>query len=308
MAFEITREQITKQANDLLKLFQQTRTQKYKDEEIRLRKIVAELEAFTGGGGSGVTQIIAGTNVSISPTGGTGTVTVNAVGGGVGGGVPSGGTEGQILAKIDGVDYNTEWIDNYTSSVKHQVKLGTTMSKGTAVYVSGTTGGSGTNMIVSKASNDTEATSSKTMGLLASGGVTNDFVFVVTEGLLTGLNTSTATAGDPVWLGTNGNLLFGLANKPVAPAHMVFLGIVTRVQSVNGEIFVKVQNGFELKELHDVLITDPTDNQVLAYDATSGLWINKDGGVAPGTGELDIDGGTFLSPATGFSVDGGTFI
>lgn len=36
----------------------------------------------TGGGGGGVTQIIAGTGVTVSPVGGTGAVTINATGGG----------------------------------------------------------------------------------------------------------------------------------------------------------------------------------------------------------------------------------
>ena len=35
-----------------------------------------------GGGGGGVTQLVAGSNVSLSPAGGTGVVTVNAIGGG----------------------------------------------------------------------------------------------------------------------------------------------------------------------------------------------------------------------------------
>lgn len=41
-------------------------------------------------GGNGVTQIIAGTNVTISPVGGTGAVTINASGGGGGGNVTGG--------------------------------------------------------------------------------------------------------------------------------------------------------------------------------------------------------------------------
>ena len=87
MAFEITRQEILKQAIELKKLFERTRDQKYKDEENRLRRIVTELEAFTGGGGgSGVSQIIAGTNITISPAGGTGVVTINSSGGGGGGG------------------------------------------------------------------------------------------------------------------------------------------------------------------------------------------------------------------------------
>jgi hypothetical protein len=100
--------------------------------------------------------------------------------------------------------------------------------------------------------------------------------YVISEGLLAGVNTSTANAGDPVWLGVDGTFIFGLANKPVAPAHLVFLGVVTRGQLVNGEIFVKVQNGFELDELHSVLLdASIADNEVLAYDSASGLWKNQ---------------------------------
>lgn len=159
------------------------------------------------------------------------------------------------------------------STLKHQVKLGEAINKGQAVYVSSA---DGTNMIVSKASNASEATSSKTLGLIETSGVLNDQVNVITEGLLAGLDTSTAAAGDPVWLGTNGNIIFGLPNKPYAPAHLVFIGIVTRVQQNNGEIFVKVQNGFELKEIHDVQITTtPSDNTVLAYESATSLYKMK---------------------------------
>ena len=191
--------------------------------------------------------------------------------------VPVGGTTGQILAKVDDTDYNLEWIENYanyTSVLKHTVRAGETLVKGQAVYVSSA---NGTNIIVSKASNTTEATSSKTMGLIAQNLSTNNNGFVITEGLLSGLNTSTATIGDPVWLGVDGALIYGLASKPYAPAHLVFIGIVTRVSSTVGEIFVKVQNGFELKEIHDVdlITTAPTDGQVLTYEASSGLWKNK---------------------------------
>jgi hypothetical protein len=186
--------------------------------------------------------------------------------------LPTGGTAGQILAKIDATDYNTQWIDNYATQTKNEVKLGAALTKGTPVYVSSA---NGTNMIVSAASNTSEATSSKTFGLLETGGVLNDQVKCVTFGLLAGLDTSTAQAGDAVWLGPNGTLLYGLANKPVAPAHMVYIGVVTRVQSNNGEIFVNVQNGFEIEELHDVLIQSKVNNQGLFYESSTGLWKNK---------------------------------
>lgn len=168
-----------------------------------------------------------------------------------------------------------------TSTVQHAVKYGEAINKGQAVYVSSA---DGTNMIVSKASNASEATSSKTMGLVLATGPLNYQGTVITEGLIAGLggaplNTSTATIGDPVWLGTNGNLIFGLANKPYAPAHLVFIGIVTRVSATVGEIFVKVQNGFELDELHDVLLKGtgniPVDGTVLTYEGLTGLWKAK---------------------------------
>jgi len=189
----------------------------------------------------------------------------------VSGTLAAGGTAGQILSKIDATDYNTQWIDNYAEQVKHSVKLGATIAKGKAVYESSA---DGTNMVVSAASNASESTSSKVLGLLETGGVTNDIVKVVTEGLVAGLDTSTATAGDPVWLGTSGNLIFGLANKPVAPAHLVFIGVVTRVQSNNGEIFVNVQNGFEIEELHNVLFTSKADKDLMYYDNATSLWKN----------------------------------
>jgi hypothetical protein len=189
--------------------------------------------------------------------------------------LPVGGTAGQLLAKVDGTDYNAQWINeapaaSYTSQVKHRVKSSQAISKGQAVYVSSA---DGTNMIVSKASNATEGTSSKTMGLLESTVAINGTANVVTEGLIAGLDTTGANAaGDPVWLGTDGNLIYGLTNKPSAPAHLVFIGVVTRRNANNGEIFVKVQNGFELDELHDLSVKNASDGDMIKYVASTGLW------------------------------------
>jgi hypothetical protein len=160
---------------------------------------------------------------------------------------------------------------SYTSTVKQQVKAGEGMIIGTPVYA---TSADGTNIIVSKAGYAGETTSSKTLGLLAQNSNLNDIGFVITDGLLAGLNTSGATVGDPAWLGPLGTLIYGLANKPKAPKHLVFVGIVTKVNANNGEIFVKVQNGFELEELHNVNITAPSTGEVLIYNATTGLWTN----------------------------------
>lgn len=152
---------------------------------------------------------------------------------------------------------------------------GATIYKGQAVYAAGAVGASG-QLRVSLSSNTTESTSSKTFGIMEDTVLDGAIGTVVTEGLLEGLNTSTANPGDPVWLGsTPGQLIFGLANKPSAPNHLVFLGIVTRAQQNTGSIFVKVQNGFELDELHDVVISNKQNNQVIRYNSTTGQWTNQ---------------------------------
>jgi hypothetical protein len=160
-----------------------------------------------------------------------------------------------------------------SSKARHLVKNGTTpITKGTPVYI---TGANGTNMIVGIASNSSEATSSKTIGIVEQNMAANAFGYVVTEGLISNINTNGASAGDPVWLGVNGAKIYGLAGKPYAPAHLVYLGVVTRANANTGEMFVHIQNGFEMNEMHDVKITNPQDGQVLKYQASTGLWINS---------------------------------
>lgn len=155
------------------------------------------------------------------------------------------------------------------------------ITKGQAVYVNGA---DGTNITVGKADYSTEATSSKTIGLLITTGNNNNQRQVIAEGILKGtgsepLNTSAGAAGDPVWLGDDGNLIYGLVNKPYAPNHLVFIGIVVESNPTVGEIFVKIQNGFELDELHDVQLKGagnvPLDGEVLTYEAATQLWKAK---------------------------------
>jgi hypothetical protein len=198
----------------------------------------------------------------------------------VGDGMPAGGTTGQLLSKINGTDYNTEWVDETsiaTSTVKHLVKndSGVTLSKGTVVY---TKSANGTNILVDKAIATNDTYSSQVLGFLESDLAANETGYCVNNGLVTNINTDGATAGDPVWLSgtTAGGFVTGAGNKPVAPTHLVYLGVVTRANSNTGEIFVHISNGWELDELHNVLIDGtPADNEVLAYDSGSSLWKNQ---------------------------------
>jgi hypothetical protein len=170
------------------------------------------------------------------------------------------------------ISLDTTLLDSVVRVQNVYVKngTGTVLNKGEAVYV---TGANGTNIIVGRASNVAESTSSKTLGLTMTSIGVNGFGYVIKEGLLAGLNTKSANAGDPIWLSnTPGGLIFGLTNKPYAPNHLVYLGVVTRSQQNNGEVYVTVQNGFEIKELHDVQIINPLNKSSLYYNLSESLW------------------------------------
>lgn len=217
------------------------------------------------------------------------------------------GTSGQVLSS-NGTTVSWVNLDGVVASdVQNLVKAGVAINKGQAVYA---TSADGTNIIVGLASNVSEATSSKTLGLLDATVAINGMANVVQIGKLEGLNTSTATIGDPVWLGTNGNLIYGLASKPYAPNHLVFIGIVTRVNTNNGEIFVNVQNGFELNEIHDVDLktTVPVNGHILGYNGT--LWVNKTiAGWLGYTPQAALNGTGFVKIAgTTISYDNSTYL
>jgi hypothetical protein len=149
---------------------------------------------------------------------------------------------------------------------------GSAIAKGMPVYVVGSNGASG-RLLVTAASNLSEISSSKTIGLTTSAISNNSNGQIITFGLLEGISTVGAVDGDPVWLGSNGSKIFGYANKPSAPNHLVYLGAVVRGGQQNtGSMNVSIQNGFELKELHDVSVQSPATGDTIRYSQTTGLW------------------------------------
>ena len=147
---------------------------------------------------------------------------------------------------------------------------GTTLVNGAVVRV---TGASGNRLTVTHADNLTEGTSSATIGVMTESVGNNSAGYMTVSGLVRGLNTSAYPEGSALWLGTNGSFT---TTKPPTPAHLVLVGWVVRSHAVEGSIFVHVQNGQELEELHDVLITNPLDGEALVYDAANGYWKNGD--------------------------------
>jgi hypothetical protein len=111
------------------------------------------------------------------------------------------------------------------------------------------------------------------MGLTLEAIANNSDGLVVTEGPLAGVNTSGLTEGGLVFLSeTTGQLT---STRPTQPAHGVVLGWCVKTGAgTSGILYVKVDNGQELDELHDVLISSATPGQVLRR-ASSGLWINQ---------------------------------
>jgi hypothetical protein len=158
---------------------------------------------------------------------------------------------------------------------------GVTLTKGQAVYISGA---QGNRIAVKLARANVEATSFGTIGLVAETMTNGSEGFIIVSGALYKLNTTGLTGGATVYLSptTAGAIT---TTKPQAPDQLVVIGWVERVDNIVGSIYIKIDNGYELDELHDVQITSPTSGNLLIYDATTsptGVW--KNANLTAGTG------------------------
>jgi hypothetical protein len=144
--------------------------------------------------------------------------------------------------------------------------------RGNVVY---SYGAQGDRVSVRLASASEEATSSKTLGFVNETIPVNGTGYVTLYGAMNKLNLGDPFVdGDPLWLGTTPGTYTRV--KPQAPVHSVYLGVVQRANVGNGTAYIKVQNGYELNEIHDVLITSPLSAQILQRNDANTLWINKD--------------------------------
>lgn len=74
--------------------------------------------------------------------------------------------------------------------------------------------------------------------------------------------------------------------------HIVVVGYVEYAHANNGKIYVKIMNGWELDELHNVYINNPANNEVLTYESATSLWKNKAISTGLTTGITTIASGT----------------
>jgi len=172
-------------------------------------------------------------------------------------------------------------------------ETGATLTKGTVVYPAGA---AGNKMLVQKALATSDATSAQTYGMIQADISNNQNGFVVIIGEVTGLNTLGLTEGGIVYLSPT--VAGGYTQtKPSAPNHLVYVGIVTRVHANQGVIQARVQNGYELDEIHDVAINSATlaNGQTIIYDASTSLW--KNANLTAGTGISVTNGASSISIA-----------
>jgi hypothetical protein len=194
--------------------------------------------------------------------------------------------------EFQGLSYNgANWVNGYPPVVSYVRNAeATTITTGTCVYLFGSTGDHAT---VKRADNDSDTTSSKTVGVAGADIAASENGPIVTRGYVDGIDLSTGyTAGDVLWLGENGAFT---KTKPSAPEHLVFIGVVVRATN-NGLIYVATQNGYELDELHDVSIVDKTSGDYLKYNGT--LWVNDQinlGTDTVGNYMSDISAGTGIA-------------
>jgi hypothetical protein len=141
------------------------------------------------------------------------------------------------------------------------------------------TGAQGQRLQVLLAQANNDANSASTIGLVTEFIKKNEEGFITTNGLVRNINTTGSLQGE-TW--TDGDILYlspttagRITNiKPSAPQHTVIIGYVVYAHANKGKIFVKVDNGYELDELHNVDIDNVQNQQWLIYDSTSSTWKN----------------------------------
>jgi hypothetical protein len=185
---------------------------------------------------------------------------------------------------------------NVNESLMRIVRKSTagTITKGQAVYVVGSTG---SHLTVELADASVEATAATTIGVAAENITNTADGYMMVAGLLTGLSTLPTASfanGAALWLSeTTGALT---TTRPTQPAHGVFMGWVINASNGSaGQAYIKVVNGLEINELHDVLITSPATDHILYYD----------GSVSPPVWKNAAGSSKFLTPSTiGSTVQG----
>jgi hypothetical protein len=151
-------------------------------------------------------------------------------------------------------------------------QTGSTLNKGQVVRQDGS---SGTRLKVALALGTDDLNSATTIGLVSQSISTNTSGFIIVSGLVRGIDTNAFNEGDTLWLSaTTPGALVNV--RPTQPNHSVRIGYCIKKAGVaDGIIYVDILNGFELEELHDVLVTTVANRDFLSYDSSTTVWRNR---------------------------------
>lgn len=164
--------------------------------------------------------------------------------------------------------------------VVNKVTPNTTLTKAQYQVVK-ISGAQGQRLAVGLAQGNNDNNSADTLGVAIETITTNQEGFIMCVGVIENINTTGSLQGE-TW--ADGDVLYlspttaGAITK-VKPngstGHIVVVGYVEYAHANNGKIYVKIMNGWELDELHNVYINAPADNEVLTYENATSLWKNK---------------------------------
>lgn len=154
--------------------------------------------------------------------------------------------------------------------------LNNTGSAFTDMQVIRITGASGNRLTAALAQANSESTSAASIAVVTEAIAANQQGFATVSGLVHDVNTSAFAEGAALWLSPT--VAGGITTtKPTAPNHLVMIGWCVRSHATVGSIFVNVANGYELDELHDVLINGKATGDILYYDNSLTVWKNVPG-------------------------------
>jgi hypothetical protein len=185
-------------------------------------------------------------------------------------------------------------------------KTGATLTKGTVVYING---GQGNLPTITKAIATGDSTSAQTYGIVQQDITNNNNGFVVAAGRITDLDTQAYTDGTQLYLSSTTAGTY-TSTKQYAPAHLVYVGIVVRAHPTQGVVEVKIQNGYEMDELHNVSAQTPTNNDGLFWESSTSLWKNKSIATILGyTPQAQLNGTGFVKASgTSITYDNSTYV
>jgi nitrogen fixation protein len=212
---------------------------------------------------------------------------------------------GSVILK-NGVDLVARIVNKVTPNA--------TLTKA-AYQVVRVSGAQGQRLAVAYAQANNDNNSADTLGLVIETIPTNQEGFIMTVGQIENINTTGSLQGE-TW--ADGDVLYLSPTIPGAitkvkptgaTGHIVIIGYVEYAHVNNGKIYVKIMNGWELDELHNVYINTGTlvNDQVLTYESATQLWKNKtpNTGITVGTtSSTGTDGRVFFQAGGVVQQDG----